>query len=487
MHKESPATPKILVVDDDPSVSSTMAEMLRVQGCEPTVCMHPLEAIEISKRELPDLAFIDINMPDMDGLELATLMKQHNPACDIVIMTGYGTFRNAVQAIKIGVQDYLTKPFHLSQLTFCLNRFRERIAIKERMRVAEQRYFDLVQNIPLFIYVLRGDFQLDFASQGCKGIFGYTPDEAISNPNWFTDLIYPEDRHRVTCLFQEAFETCGQPFSVECRFVHKKGHVVYGLVQTLPYTGLGDDSNPTSLQGIIVNITDRVFLERALIQKEKLKTLGAISAEVAHEIRNPLVSIGGFARRLQKKHPESNEAGIILRECHRLEKLLNKIRNYLKPVEVRYREYMVNDLIIDCLDLLSPEIGPKQVVTYLDDDLSSVFVDTEVLQQVFINLIRNAMEGMQPESKISIRSFESDGHVHVELTNASSRTKPIDPEELFLPFDEGGKSIGLPLCYRMIKNMGGLLSFSQEGNNVIFSVSLPKCRINENREEAESI
>ena len=56
-----------------------------------------------------------------------------------------------------------------------------------------------------------------------------------------------------------------------------------------------------------MDISDRVFLEKTLVQREKLKTLGAISAEVAHEIRNPLVSIGGFAQRLKQKYPDLHE------------------------------------------------------------------------------------------------------------------------------------------------------------------------------------
>ena len=85
------------------------------------------------------------------------------------------------------------------------------------------------------------------------------------------------------------------------------------------------------LQGMIVDITDRVFLEKAVVQKEKLRILGSISAEVAHEIRNPLVSIGGFARRLRKRFPELPEGDIILRESERLEKMLKRIAEYLYP------------------------------------------------------------------------------------------------------------------------------------------------------------
>jgi signal transduction histidine kinase len=94
---------------------------------------------------------------------------------------------------------------------------------------------------------------------------------------------------------------------------------------------------PALVEGIAVDITDRVELERFVVQEEKLKTLGAISAEVAHEIRNPLFSIAGFANRLKNRLPDSHEVDIILAEARRLEDILDRIGNYLHPVELRPR------------------------------------------------------------------------------------------------------------------------------------------------------
>jgi signal transduction histidine kinase len=70
---------------------------------------------------------------------------------------------------------------------------------------------------------------------------------------------------------------------------------------------------------------------KAMLQEEKLKTLGSISAQMAHEIRNPLMAIGGFARRLQAKNPDSFELEIIVQESSRLEQILKRIESYLRP------------------------------------------------------------------------------------------------------------------------------------------------------------
>ena len=223
-------------------------------------------------------------------------------------------------------------------------------------------------------------------------------------------------------------------------------------------------------------IENRKRLEKALVQREKLETLGAIAAEVAHEIRNPLVSIGGFARRLQERFPNLPECDIILNESQRLEKILTRIKNYLKPVEISPQECSVNIIIADCVDLLSPEMDRRQAMCQLDLDpkLSVVLADPSLLAQIFINLIRNAAEAMIEGEILNIRTFEREQDLQIEFKNKVAGAKIKQPELLFMPFAEGGRSLGLPLSYKLLEDMGGLLSFTQEQDFMIFTVSLPK-------------
>ena len=223
-------------------------------------------------------------------------------------------------------------------------------------------------------------------------------------------------------------------------------------------------------------IENRKRLEKALVQREKLETLGAIAAEVAHEIRNPLVSIGGFARRLQERFPNLPECDIILNESQRLEKILTRIKNYLKPVEISPQECSVNIIIADCVDLLSPEMDRRQAMCQLDLDpkLSVVLADPSLLAQIFINLIRNASAAMIEGEILNIRTFEREQDLQIEFKNKVAGAKIKQPELLFMPFAEGGRSLGLPLSYKLLEDMGGLLSVTQEQDFMIFTVSLPK-------------
>jgi PAS domain S-box-containing protein len=223
-------------------------------------------------------------------------------------------------------------------------------------------------------------------------------------------------------------------------------------------------------------IEERRRLEKILTQKEKLETLGAIAAEVAHEIRNPLVSIGGFARRLRQKFPDLTECEIILRESERLERILSRIGDYLKPVEVRFQECSINTIVGDCKDLLAIELERRKVVCQLDLDpeLSQVRADPNILKQVFINLIRKGAEFMARGGNLVIKTWETEQDILTEFGNQAPGLQVKRPEQLFMPFADEGESIGLPLSYRLLKDMGGLLSFSQATDYIVFTVTLPK-------------
>ena len=222
--------------------------------------------------------------------------------------------------------------------------------------------------------------------------------------------------------------------------------------------------------------TEHKQLDKILIHREKLKTLGAIAGEVAHEIRNPLTSLGGFAQRLKKKYPDSYECDIIINETQRLENILSRIRNYLEPVEIYPKKCPINAIITSCVDLLSPETESREAKFILDLDtkLPVGYADPGILAQIIINLIRNATEAVTKGGTVFIRNYEGDQDLHIEFKNRVLDLKYEDPETIFMPFAEGGKSFGLPLCYRLLKDMGGLLSFVQDQDFMVFTVSLPK-------------
>jgi two-component system sensor histidine kinase HydH len=473
---QEPAAEPILLVDDELSLCGMLEKVLVDEGYLPIVCNLPEDALIVSRQKSFRLAFVDIDLPGMNGLALAAKLKEEDSRREVVFITGSTVVDHAVQAIKLGAYDYLRKPFTLTEFRLCLRRFEERDLLRERIDRAERRYFQLVQHLPLLIYALRRDLQLEFINQACSSMLGYTPEEARETPRWFQDRLHPEDRLRVEKTIEAIFGGGDPPPTVECRLIHRKGYTLHGIAKFIPPLETSSEGPEGPLEGILLDISDHVFLEKVLVQREKLNTLGALSAEVAHEIRNPLVSIGGFARRLHAKYPDLTEAGIIMRECQRLETILDRIRTYLKPVEIRYEDCAVNDVINEGVSLLAPEVENRSVNCRLNLDAESPLARAarDVLGQVVINLIRNAVGATERGGVVTIMSRQDSRQVHVDFRNPAKVPRIADPEDLFLPFGDGGQSFGLPLCYRLVKGMGGLLSFMQEEDHVVFTVSLPR-------------
>jgi len=270
---------KILVVDDEPQIGRMIADLLVIEKYNPIICRHPREALEHFENDLFSLVFIDINLPDMSGIDLATRLKEREPSSEIVFMTGHGTFDNAVQAIKLGAYDYLRKPFGINELQLCLKRYQERYTLRKQKRIAEQRYSDLVQNIPLIIFVIKKDFRLEFINRACSEMLGYRPEEALHDPGWFLERFHPKDRDRVVRQVQSILASEGTHFSMECRMIHKNGQIIHAIIKSNAPPLDGDkDYVIEYLEGTIVDISDRVLLEKTVVQQEKLKTLDAVSA-----------------------------------------------------------------------------------------------------------------------------------------------------------------------------------------------------------------
>ena len=349
----------------------------------------------------------------------------------------------------------------------------DRKRVEEDLRKSETRYRHLINSIPSIVYRGYQDWSVDFIDEKIQLLTGFSMEEFNSRKIKWSDLVIDGDLEVAKRAFVQALKT-DKSYVREYRIETKSGEILW--IQDRGQIECDEQGNIDYVSGVFFDVTQRKQLERAIVQREKLNTLGTIAAEVAHEIRNPLVSLGGFARRLQQKFPDLPECEVILQESQRLERILSRIRNYLKPVEIRPQGCLVNNIITHCVDLLSPETELRRITCKLKlyPDLSEVYTDPDILTQIFVNLILNAAEVMESGGVLAIRTFESEQDLYIEFKNPAPEQEIKHPELLFMPFAEGGESIGLPLCYRLLKNMGGLLSYTSEGNHMAFTVSLPK-------------
>ena len=107
---------QILVVDDEPTVSSTIRRILEKRGYSVTTFENPLAALDWIKTDPCDLILTDLKMPQMDGIQFLTQIKRLQPAVPVILITAYSTIDTAVMAIKYGGFDYLQKPFDVQKI-----------------------------------------------------------------------------------------------------------------------------------------------------------------------------------------------------------------------------------------------------------------------------------------------------------------------------------------------------------------------------------
>lgn len=486
MADSSPHSRVILTVDDDVAVRSTLAAWIEDSGFTALEASSGVEGLELLKERRPGLILLDLRMPVMDGLTFLEHKKQTGDDTPVIVVSGRADLQDAIRAFRLGAWDYITKPIEsFDLLEHAVSVVFERKELAEKVRRAEARYSNLVQNVPLVIFSLDRLLELRFVNRACQAMLGYAQEEALAEPQWLLRRIHPEDRERVRQVLTQSLVDNQLTFSKTCRLLHKSGRVVHGILKSIPVSGDSGDEQRPGVEGVILDIADRLMLEKYLVQKEKIKTLGAISAEVAHEIRNPLVAIGGFARRLLRKEPGQAEAEIIYGESQRLERILDRIRDYLSPVRMHRTTVKLTDIVQDCLELLAPELEANGVVPVLETDnaVSTVEEDPDLLTQVVINLVRFTVGSMPPKGGMWIRSFASEGFMHVEIGADQARTVE-DVEKVFLPFDEGGDTIGLPFCYRLLRTMGGSLTFEQKDGRGAFTMSVPRVGTRDRRAKA---
>lgn len=463
---------RVLVVDDDEDFGEFLAEALGDEGYETAAYAEPHKALAAAASREFGLAFVDVNMPGTPGVELAEKLMVAHPGIQVVLMSSRGDVATVLRALQIGAYDFLAKPFARAELALCLSRCADRRALRRHLDLAEQRHFMLIQNIPLLIIRLSEDLSVEFVNQACRQMLGVEPADAIREEGWLLNRVHERDRAVVERVLTRAF-TVGGPLSAQCRLRHAKGYYLHGILKSMSAPPGMEDPLGRYLDCLFVDISERVYMESLVVQDEKLKTLGAITQEVAHELRNPLMSIGGFARRLSAKAPDFPETEIILRESERLERLLDRIHGYLDPVQAESRAMELNVTLGQVLEFRRPSMEERglRLESALSPDLPPVDADPALLDQVFSILLQDAANALAPGGTLVVGTYHAASGVCASFRYLLGEIRGMDAERLYLPFEEGG--FGLPKCYRLVQRMGGMLAVTREEDHAVFTVCLP--------------
>ncbi len=144
-------TRRVLVVDDEQEVRDTLSSVLENLDYIPYVASNGVEALEIIKNEPIDVVLSDLYMPEMDGIELLKRVRSMNKKVVFLMITAHPTIETAVEAIKKGAYDYLTKPFHIEEVRLKINRALENKGLASSLKTANGIIWALIFSIPLWL------------------------------------------------------------------------------------------------------------------------------------------------------------------------------------------------------------------------------------------------------------------------------------------------------------------------------------------------
>jgi PAS domain S-box-containing protein len=387
-----------------------------------------------------------------------------------------------LRAIKNG----LTLTTHSDIMPLYIQK-KEHLMAKDIKR--QESYLELLvsSSIDAFIATdMKGTINL--FSKGAENIFGCKAEDVLGTPisNYYV-MGRDEAKKIMKILYQE-----GGLQNYETVMIIRNGKKVnMNLSVSLLKNSNGE---LIGTLGIGKDFTEFKRIERQLQQSEKLATVGELAAGIAHEVGTPLNVILGTAEYLMMEmegdDPKIEELKIIISQAEHITKLIHQLLNFSRYNKPEFKSIDINSLVRDVLKLTDLQIAKEKIKVFTDlqSDVPSIIGDDNQLQQVFINIIVNAVHAMPQGGTLTIASRldisessdpHSNGFVEISISDTGFGIPSKDIPKIFDPFFttkdiDKGTGLGLTVSHRIVEDHGGTIDVESKVNEgTRFTVKLP--------------
>ncbi len=228
---------------------------------------------------------------------------------------------------------------------------------------------------------------------------------------------------------------------------------------------------------VFTDLTELKAFQHQKELREKLSTLGEMSAGIAHELRNPLAVISGYTRMLSKKvdAPMKPAVESISREVVVMDRIITDFLSFAKPTDLIASEVDLKELLEGCLNSIKESSGGINV-SVNTDMLPHINADEVLLRQALTNLIQNALESMPEGGELEIRGFIDD-LVCISISDTGHGIPESIRDKIFLPFyttKERGTGLGLAIVHKIVVSHGGELKVDTGDKGTNFTIRFPK-------------
>lgn len=486
---------KILVADDSAHIQELFHDIFVNKGYKVLQAYDGEEAISVYDSERPDVVMLDVMMPLLSGMDVLRHIKQESPEDALVVMmTAHGNEETAVEAMKRGADDYLTKPLSYKEVLKIVeellekNRIKlENIRLREKIHEAEKYLAHVVDNVNEALISTDRDGNILSFNKAAEGLWHTKSNKVINKP--FPSLFKNSRQNGYVGKILEVTKEEGG-YSGEFMFVREDDTAFPGYLSTSIMKG--ERGKKRGVVAVIRDLTDEKRLREQVIESAKLASLGKIVEGIAHEVRNPLISMGGVARRMEKSIGTDKKYGryltIIRDDVDRLEKMLKDIEDYVvfaRQHKARFKPVNMKHLIENIFSKMMPSVENIELDMKMPE-VQTIYGDEDHLKELFYNIIENAIEAMPKGGRMAVTAAVEDNYLNIviEDTGCGIPKKKID--DIYDPFytsKMSGIGIGLSKAYMIVEEHHGFIDVkSEEGKGTLFAVSFPL----ERRQEARA-
>ncbi len=396
---------------------------------------------------------------------------------------------------------------------------------EEWLKDSERLYRNLVEQVPDVIFSLDVDGKFTFVNTQIERFLGYPVQTILETP--LKDYVAPEDKNRVQAILDLQPEAI---WDEEVAILDAHGDRKFARIRCK--ASYNNGGNPLGFEGVMRDRTTRRKLEEELraskeavlekiriidelyehiVQSGKCKAIEEHTAEVAHELRQPLAIIGGFARRMVRQlelvqqfdmERQKQYANIIISEIRRLERILDRLIDFTTRGKLSLRRINPNDLIEYIISITEARMKEKGIELRLNlgSELGEVPLDPGRFQQLVLNLVSNAVEAspiggvieiesgasLPSEKAIKTGKLQFEGFFEMKIRNSG----PVIPDDvlqnIFNPFyttKQLGTGLGLVVSKKIVEDHSGSISVKSDTEGTVFTVWLPLTQ----RDEAAKI
>ena len=357
--------------------------------------------------------------------------------------------------------------------------------LKEKDQVKNYLH-NILESLTTGVMVVDRKGEITTFNQSAGTITRYDAEKALGKQ---LKDVFPEDL--VSEVLEPLVRSKDKTKSFERIYTTSNGHRIDLRISASPMASPEDQESGTVL--IIQDITQLKFLEDEIQRSQRLSAMGEMAAGIAHEIRNPLGSIELFASLLEKDLAGDDDKQILANHiCNgvkSMDRIISSILLFARSPEPAQKKFSINDLLNELLEFSTNIVVPENIRIFRDLDSGNPMVrgDSDLLKQVFLNLIRNGIQAMPGGGELRITSCENiDGtesekkvnrFVTITVSDTGIGIPPQNLQKIFNPFfttKARGTGLGMAIAYNIIKAHQGTIEVeSQENQGSRFVVKIP--------------